>query len=172
MHFFKVATLEYLWSAVFRPETHGMRSRSSSPPLLFPSYRMTPILSLSSFPVPTRPPGPFSSSSKSSNTSAGNTCRSYKPNADGPTLYMPPSNIKKPTWNPRDNRMASPFGQRSKSTPAEQFAIDDSTGERERCWPILYANALVPPLFPLVTLRHVKSPPFDHHLPSREGEHL
>ena len=40
---------------------------------------------------------------------------------------------------------------------------------RERSWPVLHENALVPPHFPVLELRHVPSPPPGQRIPTREG---
>lgn len=40
---------------------------------------------------------------------------------------------------------------------------------RERSWPVLHENALVPPRFPVLVLRHVASPPPGQRVPTKDG---
>ena len=148
-----------------------MSSRSSSVALVFASYRSTPHFSLRSSPLPS-PPSGLSTSSNASNTSNQWGLRGLPeaPASDSVILYMPPPSRSGSKFRSYKCRPVSPSGRQSIMTPAEQLEVDSATAARERSWPMLHGNILVPSRFLLVTLRHVESPSDGKHVPTREGE--
>lgn len=146
-----------------------MRSESSSPALVFVSYRSTPHFPLRRSPLPSRSSALSISSNVSSSSTRGSGGHPDAPPSDGVVLYMPPPTYRK--W--RQWVSPTPFssGHRSPtSTPAVQLAVDSTTAARERSWPMLHTNLLVPSPFPLITMRHVESPSVDQQVPTREGK--
>ena len=146
-----------------------MSSRSSSVALVFASYRSMPHFSLRSphFHLP-RPVSLLRPAHRK--VTDGDCAVSRKRQHQTASYCICCHHLAVDPSGARTNAGRSRHLADSRCRPVEQLELDSATAARERSWPMLHGNTLVPSRFQLVTLRHVESPSDGKHVPTREGE--